>query len=271
MDEDFTFEEGELDYPSNLDEVSGEDLAQFQDTSETSAGASSAKETETDWRKAYEDLQVRNAQMESRFEQYQRRMDEQFASLRNPPQQQNPYGQQQQQAQRQQQQPQQWRDPYSQEIDQRFTHHTNQLNQVLGQFDGAIVNGVRSAQRNALKSILNEYPDFHDHIPADKLNQAFDALIKQRHYGLDWEQELRNEYFKAAGPSLAKRAREQQNEVAVKREQKAQQNLRAAQAVTPGGARYQSAQEPVLKKGQRGFKDAREGFIAALEKNGVGG
>lgn len=277
MDEDFTFDDVQLDYPSNLDEVGNQELEQFQGNDADTDPAAKPATEERDWKKAYEDLEVRNAQMESRFEQYQRHITEQFNSLRNPPQhqgqhqhqqQQNPYGQQHQE---QSSQNQQWKDPYAQEVDRRFQGMTNQLNQVLGQFDGGVAHVVRQNQQNALKNVLAEFPDFHEYIPADKLNNAFNGLIQQRNYGLNWEAELRSEYFKAAGPTLAKKLREQQNEVATKREQKAQQNLRAAQAVTPGGARYQSAQEPTLKKGQRGFKDAREGFMAALERNGVGG
>ena len=252
--------------------------------SESGEGAEGTEQSqaaqEPDWKSAYQELkeaqEVRFAQYEARQAQYEQFLRDQVGSVRNPPQhvrEQQLYGQQYSQPSNRQDfnNPQGWEDPYTQLVNNKTRQLAQHVDQRVQGLEAGIASSVRTNQRLALKTVLSEIPDFHDHIAPAKLNQAFETLIAQRAYNIDWEQALKDEYYKTAGPTLAKKQRESTNEVAAKRQEKQQQNLRAAQSVSPGGARFQQEQAPALKRGQKGTKDARSAFIHALAQHGVGG
>lgn len=192
----------------------------------------------------------------------------QFSQLRQTQQESRPQPQQDPYAQQQQGYAQQgWVDPAVQEYNQ-LRETVSNLQRQHQQLEHSAATTARMAQRAALDKVVSQYPDLHDFIPKNDLDLAFNKLIADKKFGVNYEQELVTEYQKRAFQKYYEKSRTTADELEGKRQERQSKSVKAAAQVAPGGSVYQRQQQPKPNPRDRSYRSAREGMLRDLEASG---
>lgn len=126
-------------------------------------------------------------------------------------------------------------------------------------------NSARENFNRAVAELATKYGDLDEFVAPATREAAFRDAMKAKAYGLDWTSAIAQVYKINSHDKYFSAPQQKSDELASKREEKRQQSLQAAKAVSPGGSQFQ---QPVIKPDVRKSNFASERRKALLAELG---
>lgn len=149
-----------------------------------------------------------------------------------------------------------------------------ELERRMQEYERSIAIGNERSQMNqAVSSMAQRFPDFHNYIPPQVVEMAFQKSV-QDGVRIPWQAHLEQNYWMRKGPQVAQELQAQKDELQrqadelerkrVIKEQKLQESQRASN-VPSGGGNFQQ-RERVLDPNHHGYSDAIALAKAAVQE-----
>jgi hypothetical protein len=150
-------------------------------------------------------------------------------------------------------------------LERQYKEVSENLERLQKQAEEDQARRARESFDSAVSKLTEKYSDLDEYVAKEDRERAFKQALAAKQYGVKWEDAIVQTYKLNSFDKKISAAK--QDDLSQKREEKRQQSLQAASAVSPGGSQFQP---PVQKLDPRSKTFESDRRKAVMRELGVG-